>query len=394
MAQRGIYVEDSSQLYVRNNFVLGSGEWGIQFDNGNLPVAPTDNVVAFNTVRGSGTLSPAGALFLTSTVAEVRDNVLAGNQTRAVKLDTAGTRLHLGAAVVAARRVHVVRRRAGGHRGDAARGGRAGVESEVRDNVIVSNAATGLRLDAAGSFVKNNLLFGSATPLSPADYPLGGGMLAVDPLLVDPDGADGVLGGISGWADDLFALAHVAAGQGADSPAVNAGSGNASALDIGGSTRSDAVDGRRRERTRRGRIPRQRDVNRFLDLTVCHAPGRGVLSTSCLGARSDGSAGDTIGEGGGASSVETAPPPFRRIGCSDRLQCSGRLPDRPPTVSRVSRHRATYPEITPAAALMGAFEPLVTHVPTPLPDGAPTKVPAGLSSGFRTAPGFGVLTSS
>ena len=35
---------------------------------------------------------------------------------------------------------------------------------------------------------------------------LGGGMLAEDPLLVDPDGADGVLGGLDGWADDVFAL--------------------------------------------------------------------------------------------------------------------------------------------------------------------------------------------
>ena len=182
---RGIFVDHASEAYLRNNLVYAAGEWGIDFENTNAsepqPPLSMGNVVAFNTIAFNGDAAGEGGLRLKNAVAQ------------------------------------------------------------IRDNVVVSNAPTGLRLDTAGSVVKNNLLFGNATPVSPDTYVLGGGMLAADPLLVDPDGADGVLGGIAGWADDVFALGQVASGQGADSPAVDAGSGNASALDIGGSTRTDAA---------------------------------------------------------------------------------------------------------------------------------------------------------
>ncbi|MBY0275801.1 right-handed parallel beta-helix repeat-containing protein, partial [Candidatus Binatia bacterium] len=182
---RGIFLDHTSEAYLRSNLVYAAGEWGIDFDNTNAsdpqPPVSMGNVVAFNTVAYNGNAAGEGGLRLKNAV------------------------------------------------------------GQIRDNVIVSNATTGLRLDTTGSVVKNTLLFDNATPVSPDTYVLGGGMLAVDPLLVDPDGADGILGGVTGWADDVFALSQVAAGQGADSPAVDTGSGNASALDIGGSTRSDAV---------------------------------------------------------------------------------------------------------------------------------------------------------
>jgi parallel beta-helix repeat protein len=57
--------------------------------------------------------------------------------------------------------------------------------------------------------------FDLPSPASPHD-------LSVDPLYVDPDGLNGVHGG-SGWADDLYHLAHVETGQPANSPCVDTG---------------------------------------------------------------------------------------------------------------------------------------------------------------------------
>jgi len=180
---RGIFVDHASEAYVRNNLVYGNGEWGIDFENTNAsdpqPPLSTGNVVAFNTVAYNGDASGEGGIRLKNAT------------------------------------------------------------GQVRDNVVVGNATTGLRLEPEGTSVHHNLLFGNATPVSPPAYVLGAGMLAVDPLFVDHDGADGVLGGIDGWADDVFALSQVAAVQALDSPARDAGSGTVAATDIGGSTRSD-----------------------------------------------------------------------------------------------------------------------------------------------------------
>ena len=181
---RGILLERTSGAYLRNNLVYDNGDWGIGVENvpgsGPLPAVSTGNVIAFNTVAWNGR-GAGGGLRLRNAIAE------------------------------------------------------------IRDNVITANAPFGLRLDTIGSAVNHNLIAGSTTPLDPPDHPLGPGSLGDDPLFVDPAGADGVRGGADGWADDDFSLAQTAAGQDAQSPAVDAGSGDADQRDIGGSTRSDGL---------------------------------------------------------------------------------------------------------------------------------------------------------
>jgi len=181
---RGILLDRTGGAYVRNNLVYAAGDWGIALENipgsGPVPVPSTGNVVAFNTIAYSG--------------------------------NGAGGGLRLRNAI-----------------------------AEIRDNVIAANAPFGVKLDTLGSILLYNLVTGGTQPLSPPDYPLGPGSLGDDPAFVDPDGADGVLGGVDGWADDDFSLAQTAAGQGVQSPAVDAGSGDVGARDIGGSTRSDGA---------------------------------------------------------------------------------------------------------------------------------------------------------
>lgn len=172
---RGIFIDHSSLAYVRNNLVYDAGEWGIDVENTNAsdpqPPLSTGNVIAFNTVAYNGALGGGG--------------------------------LRLKNAI-----------------------------GDVRDNVIAENTGTGLRIDTAGANVQNILLFNNTTQLSPATYALGGGMIATDPVFVDPDGADNVRGGVANYADDSFALDP-------SSPAVDAGSGLVGDRDIDGSTRQD-----------------------------------------------------------------------------------------------------------------------------------------------------------
>lgn len=67
----------------------------------------------------------------------------------------------------------------------------------------------------------------------------GTSSLSVDPLFVDPDGDDNILGE-AGGEDDEFYLSQTAAGQSVESPCVDAGSDLASNLNMDGkTTRSD-----------------------------------------------------------------------------------------------------------------------------------------------------------
>src|SRR5690606_5801069 len=92
--QRGILIEKSTGAYVRNNLVRDSGEWGIEFKNGPLPAPSANNVVAFNTVVGSGRLLAAGGIRFDHTTGEIRDNILASNSTIGIETDTAPTLVH------------------------------------------------------------------------------------------------------------------------------------------------------------------------------------------------------------------------------------------------------------------------------------------------------------
>ncbi len=89
-----ILLDETDTAYVRNNLVVGAGEWGIHLANGSGPAVAANNIVAFNTVYGAGRLSQSGAIRLQKATGEVRDNILSTNDDRAVKTDTAPVYAH------------------------------------------------------------------------------------------------------------------------------------------------------------------------------------------------------------------------------------------------------------------------------------------------------------
>ena len=106
----------------------------------------------------------------------------------------------------------------------------ASASGEIRDNVVVAVGGSVVKTDLAPTVVHHNVLFGGARIFDSksGQEPVRRANRVADPLLVDPAASD-------------FALRQVAAGQGEDSPARDAGSGTVATLDIGGSTRTDAV---------------------------------------------------------------------------------------------------------------------------------------------------------
>jgi len=185
--ERGMRIQATSNVYVRNNLVVGNGTWGIQFTNEVSDPLSTGNVIAFNTVVGNGAgPSAGGGLQLQKTTGEVRDNVVT---------EQADVGLYLAA-----------------------------VDVTVHHNAFSGN---GRDRDQKDDFLPSLFFWANR---------------GVNPRYVDPAGADGVLGG-AGWLDDDFRLQQLAAGDVLQSPVVDAGSGAVEALDISGSTaRNDQPD--------------------------------------------------------------------------------------------------------------------------------------------------------
>lgn len=110
--------------------------------------------------------------------------------------------------------------------------------SQLLNNIIAKNRAGGIA--ASGTAACNyragfNIFFGN----TPADYGNGtrwnGYDRSVDPLFVDPSGADGELGG-EGFADDDFRLRQVYGGDAIRNPAVDTGFAPAADIGLTGST--------------------------------------------------------------------------------------------------------------------------------------------------------------
>ena len=113
----------------------------------------------------------------------------------------------------------------------------------LRDSIVAGNETFGLRVrsDETPSTVSFVHFFGNGEDIAPATLPVGEGVaFGADPLLVDADGPDGVLGG-TGWLDDDLSLSQIAGGQSLNSPAVDAGSDLASELEVSGSTASNGA---------------------------------------------------------------------------------------------------------------------------------------------------------
>ena len=113
------------------------------------------------------------------------------------------------------------------------------VGAVVLRNIFHQNGNAGLQINQTsrvGTMADYNLStdpYGAATPSGRHD-------ILADPQFVDPDGADGVMGG-SGAEDDQFHLSHRASGQNVSSPAIDAGDISVSAAVM--STMSTRLDG-------------------------------------------------------------------------------------------------------------------------------------------------------
>ena len=112
----------------------------------------------------------------------------------------------------------------------------------LRDSLVTDNGGAGLSVSGdAPVDVTYTYFFGNTKNLNPPEVPIGiGTSLGQDPMYVDTDGPDDVLGG-TGWRDDDLSLRQVRGGQNETSPAVDAGSASVEALGVTGSTASNGV---------------------------------------------------------------------------------------------------------------------------------------------------------
>ncbi|MDI6591583.1 MAG: right-handed parallel beta-helix repeat-containing protein [Patescibacteria group bacterium] len=112
--------------------------------------------------------------------------------------------------------------------------------NKLKNNIVVNNNEAGIQVSDSHNVESTYSNVWGNNP----DYDgieAGTGSISADPLFVDPDGPDNILGGDNGQ-DDSFHLSQIAAGQATDSPCVDAGSDTASALNMDKkTTRTDKV---------------------------------------------------------------------------------------------------------------------------------------------------------
>ncbi len=191
LALNGIRIEAGLRPRIDSNVVRGAGQQGITIKR-SINAFVRNNLVTGSNEWGVGIESGDGAP--TSTDHVLAFNTITGNGT---SLAAGGIHLH-------------------------------GATGEIRDNVITGNVGAGIQTDTAGTTIHHNLLFGPGVTVDDAvgAEPLGWDNLFADPLFVDAAAGD--------WR-----LAHVDAGQGATSPAIDHGSLTVELADISGTTRAD-----------------------------------------------------------------------------------------------------------------------------------------------------------
>lgn len=110
---------------------------------------------------------------------------------------------------------------------------------DIKDNIFKDNSGDGIEVNASGAVTCNFSYNMFHNDINDGCTNQGNNFFSADPLFVDPDGADNVLGGTSG-ADDKFHLSQIASGQGSNSPAVDAGSQTSALGGLNGrSTKTD-----------------------------------------------------------------------------------------------------------------------------------------------------------
>jgi parallel beta-helix repeat protein len=189
----GINFRDSSSGVIENNIVHTNTGVGIHYLNGNMG-AVRNNLVYSNEDWG---------IFLEPNDTSL-DNIIESNT---VDRNTSGVRFRFG-------------------------GG------SILNNIITNSLATGLKIDSPAPVQEDyNNVFGNAGGNNAGgnfDYRAGlrPGLhtISLDPLYVPVS---------EGGEDDSYHLSQIAAGQGADSPCVNAGLGPAESSEAEGSTATD-----------------------------------------------------------------------------------------------------------------------------------------------------------
>jgi parallel beta-helix repeat protein len=222
----GFILREAPFAIVDGFHVTGANAAGIQVRSGS-DFARVRNNVVFSSLRRGVDVRDAGD-------AQLTNNLLYANRSGGIQLTGAprtlvssntcygnhGNGITVGAVVAApCARVWYNITSANGDNG-----------IQVGSNTIIAESLLGY--DAAYNL--NTDGYGAGTPRPESD-------LSLDPRFVDPAGVDGVMGG-DGFEDDSFQLAQVAAGQAADSPAVDFAPVLVQGSDLTGlSTRSDGV---------------------------------------------------------------------------------------------------------------------------------------------------------
>jgi len=232
-ADTGFVLLGSCRVSVRNFHVTGARTAGIQVRAGSDGAHIAHNVVFSNERRG---IDVIGADDVT-----VFDNLVYANGTGGVSVGGS----------TGSRRATIRSNTAYGNGANGIQigtGGGASSEARVEYNLVAENGGRGVQLDSntragisgegyVARYNCNSDGYGAGTPRPASD-------LSADPLLVDPDGDDGILGG-AGFRDDNFRLRQLAAGQPEQSPCVDFAPVNARSLGLDDrTTRSDGVPDR------------------------------------------------------------------------------------------------------------------------------------------------------
>jgi parallel beta-helix repeat protein len=225
----GITVSNAGQVVVQNVRVGMSGQTGVLIDTASS--ASVRDSVVYSSMGN-------GVIILDVPAPEVFNNLIYANTSSGVLISANNSGTGSPNAQVLNNTFY-----ANGTRGLMLGGGNAKPPSQgavVMRNIFQGNGKAGLQvseLSLPGYIGDYNL---TADPYGPFT-PIGLHDIIADPLLVNPAGADGILGG-AGAADDDFHLSQIAAGQRSTSPAVDAGGIDVVNAGLSGTTtRTDGV---------------------------------------------------------------------------------------------------------------------------------------------------------
>lgn len=246
----GISIFTSGPVTTVGNRILRNGSTG-------LSIQTTGSEATCTVTRNTIGSSKADGLFLLgASSGSVRNNIVFSSTASGMTLRSAANLDVINNLVYAN----------GGEGIGIGTGGYASPQITVLNNTVYANGMRGIRIDpssvgpATGATVLNNIVAGNALGFAVSRtnsfrYMSGFNIntdgyadgtrrnvfdIQADPLLLNPAGPDGILGG-DGYADDDFHLQQRRAGQSVNSPGIDAGSDTVTAMGLGGSTASNGA---------------------------------------------------------------------------------------------------------------------------------------------------------